>query len=115
MLLPGAGIVDFALILDCASNDPASFVGVPEGTIVLFSFCSGTTVVEIGVVEMIVDGFSGDGEVVPLKNSRLLMATRITVVVVHHTNGDRPVGRLAGIASSRIGFILAQPCSGVIL
>ena len=102
-------------MLDCASNDPLSPDDAPEGNIALLSFCGGATIVEIGVVEMIVVGFSGDGDVVPLKNSKLLMATRITVVVVHHRNGDRPEGLLVGISSSRIGFILAQPWSGVIL
>lgn len=106
-----AGLV---LISDCVSLDSLPIDDAPEGSGVLFSFCAGTTDVEVDVVEMIVDDLSAD-EVVPLKKSKLLTATTITVVVVHHTNGDRPEGRLVGIASSRIGFIFAQPCSGVIL
>lgn len=107
-------MVGFELILDCASIDPASPAEVPEGAGVLFSFVVGASDEGLGVVERIVDALSYE-EVVPLRKSRLLTATRITVVVVHHRYGDRPEGRLVGISSSRIGFIFAQPCSGVIL
>lgn len=107
-------MVGFELIFDCASIDPVSLVEVPEGVSLLFDAGVGATGVTAGAGKITVDAFSYD-EVVPLRKSRLLTATRINVVVVHHRYGDRPEVRLVGISSSRIGFILAQPCSGVIL
>lgn len=114
LLFSGTVIAGFELIFDCGSIDPTSLDEEPEGVNVVFAAGAGTTGVAVVAGEMAVDAFSYD-EAVPLRKRRLLTATRITVVVVHHRYGDRPEVRLVGISSSRIGFIFAQPCSGVIL